>query len=332
MNEIRIATRGSALALWQAEHIRDRLVAIDPALRVSLVVLKTQGDRIIDRPLSQVGGKGLFTKEIEEALLDGRADLAVHSMKDLPAEIPEGLLLAAVPRREDPRDALILPPFAAQSTAVTVVEQLARLPQGARVGTSSLRRVCQLRALRPDLTILPLRGNVDTRLRKLDAGEFDAVILASAGLIRLGHGARISYRFGVDEMVPAAGQGALGLECRADDRALQERLQPLVDADATTAIFAERAFIARLYGNCQTPLGAHATIDHRRGAPLMSLRAIIGSVDGKTVLRDFVSGRPEDAVQLGRKIAEKLLAAGGEALMAPSESPAAAAESGQSGG
>jgi hydroxymethylbilane synthase len=270
MTLLRIATRGSKLALWQAEHIRAELIRHDPALQVELLVLKTQGDRILDRALSEIGGKGLFTKEIEEALLDGRADVAVHSMKDLPAHGPAGLVLAAVPPREDPRDALLLTPaISAQlaqagSSAASASQLIAALPMGARVGTSSLRRICQLKRLRPDLEILPLRGNVDTRLRKLLAGELDAMVLAAAGLCRLGLGEHISARFALSEMLPACGQGALAVQCRlgetAADAKILARVQQLSDEETATATTAERAFSLRLGGSCQTPLGAYASL------------------------------------------------------------------------
>lgn len=319
MNQLRIATRGSALALWQAEHIRDRLIQDDPLLQISLVVLKTQGDRIVDRPLSQVGGKGLFTKEIEEALLDGRAELAVHSMKDLPAEIPEGLLLAAVPERADPQDALVLSPRHTNSVhSSSAAALVALLPAGARIGTSSLRRVCQLKRLRPDLEIVPLRGNVDTRLRKLESEELDAIVLAAAGLQRLGFGERIAARFSSSEMVPACGQGALGLECRQEDHATRDRLARLVDEEAMAAVLAERAFSLRLYGNCQTPLGAHATLrESADGAAELSMIGMIGSPDGEKLLRAERRGPLAEAAELGRRLAEQLLAAGADALIQP---------------
>jgi hydroxymethylbilane synthase len=323
MNELRIATRGSALALWQAEHIRARLLTDDPSLQVSLVVLKTQGDRIVDRPLSQVGGKGLFTKEIEEALLDGRAELAVHSMKDLPAEIPGGLVLGAVPQRADPHDALVLAPRhedRAQSSSAAA--RVALLPVGARVGTSSLRRVCQLKRLRPDLEIVPLRGNVDTRLRKLDGEDLDAIVLAAAGLCRLGFGERIAARFTSEEMVPACGQGALGLECRQADRATLQRLARLVDEEAMAAVTAERAFSLRLYGNCQTPLGAHATLHTAEsGAQELHMFGMIGSPDGEKLLRAECRGSAAAPAEVGRQLAEQLLLAGADALIQPPAPP-----------
>ena len=301
---IRIATRGSALALWQANWVRDRLMADDPHLTVELLVLKTRGDKILDRALSEVGGKGLFVKEIEEALLDGRAEVAVHSMKDLPAEIPVGLMLGAVPEREDARDALLVAPKHA-------AKDVASLPQGARVGTSSLRRVCQLKARRPDLEIVPLRGNVDTRVRKVDAGELDAIVLACAGLKRLGHGARITAALSTAESLPAIGQGALAIECRVDDPETLARLQRLDHRVTAHAVAAERAFLARLQGDCKTPLAAHATVDGAR----LSLEGLVGAPDGSKILRHVLEGTTEDAAALGTALAEELLKQGADRLL-----------------
>ncbi len=347
MSQLCIATRGSKLALWQAEHIRAELTQRDPELQVELLVLKTQGDRVLDRALSEIGGKGLFTKEIEEALLDGRAQVAVHSMKDLPAHGPPELVLGAVPVRADPRDALLLAPAFAHllagaadggSGALSASELLQRLPAGARVGTSSLRRVCQLRRLRPDLTIVPLRGNVDTRLRKLHAGELDAEVLAAAGLLRLGFGEHIAACFTAPEMVPACGQGALAVQCRGDDHRTLARLAALADAATTLATAAERAFSLHLGGSCQTPLGAHAQL-----VPLgasaedsgtitaepnrLHLDGMVGSVDGTQLLRHQHSGAIGQgalvaspaavalAAQLGTALAEQLLEQGAGALL-----------------
>ena len=297
-----IATRGSALALWQANHVRDRLMALDSALTVELLVLKTRGDKILDRALSEVGGKGLFVKEIEEALLDGRADVAVHSMKDLPAEIPIELTILAVPEREDPRDALLVRPgLSARSVA--------ELPSGARVGTSSLRRVCQLRAGRRDLEIVALRGNVDTRVRKLDAGEFDAIVLACAGLRRLGHAAEITAALDPKESLPAIGQGALAIECRANDADTRARLAPLDHPPTARCVAAERAFLARLEGGCQTPLAAHATLD---GDQLL-IEGLVGAPDGSVILRAEMRGT--DAATLGRELAELLLSRGADEIL-----------------
>lgn len=321
MTLLRIATRGSKLALWQAEHIRAELIRHDPALQVELLVLKTQGDRILDRALSEIGGKGLFTKEIEEALLDGRADVAVHSMKDLPAHGPAGLVLAAVPPREDPRDALLVAPAIfsqlaqARSSAASASQLIAALPTGARVGTSSLRRICQLKRLRPDLEILPLRGNVDTRLRKLLAGELDAMVLAAAGLCRLGLGEHISARFALGEMLPACGQGALAVQCRlgetAADAKVLARVQQLSDNDTATATTAERAFSLRLGGSCQTPLGAYAQLmSDDSNLPQLQIAGMVGSLDGSRILRAAQTGLAKDAAALGEQLAERLLALG----------------------
>ena len=302
---IRIATRGSALALWQANWVRDRLMADDPALAVELLVLKTRGDKIVDRALSEVGGKGLFVKEIEEALLDGRAEVAVHSMKDLPAEIPVGLRLGAVPLREDARDALLVAP---KLTA----RDVASLPEGARVGTSSLRRVCQLKARRPDFEIVPLRGNVDTRVRKVDAGELDAIVLACAGLNRLGHGARITAALSTAESLPAIGQGALAIECRVDDAETLARLHELDHPATAHAVTAERAFLRRLQGDCKTPLAAHATVDGAR----LSLEGLVGAPDGSKLLRHRLEGTTGDGEAVGIALAEELLRMGADRLLA----------------
>ena len=302
---IRIATRGSALALWQANWVRDRLMADDPHLEVELLVLKTRGDKIVDRALSEVGGKGLFVKEIEEALLDGRAEVAVHSMKDLPAEIPEGLVLGAVPVREDARDALLVAPRLS-------ARDVAALPSGARVGTSSLRRVCQLKARRPDLDIVPLRGNVDTRVRKVDAGELDAIVLACAGLKRLGHGARITAALSTTESLPAIGQGALAIECRLDDPKTLARLARFDDATTAHAVRAERAFLRRLQGDCKTPLAAHATVEGAR----LTIEGLVGAPDGSKLLRQTLEGTAHDAAAVGTALAEELLRQGADKLLA----------------
>jgi hydroxymethylbilane synthase len=301
---LRIATRGSALALWQANHVRDRLIANEPALTVELVVLKTRGDKILDRALSEVGGKGLFVKEIEEALLDGRADVAVHSMKDLPAEIPDGLLLAAVPEREDPRDALIVAPgIEARSVRA--------LPAGVRVGTSSLRRMAQLKAQRSDLDVIPLRGNVDTRLKKVQAGELDAIVLACAGLKRLGHADAITCVLSTDESLPAIGQGALAIQCRGGDAATRARLAPLHHASTALAVDAERALLAKLQGDCKTPLAAHARLD---GDTLL-VEGLVGAPDGSRILRRSVRGEAKRARELGETLAAELLADGAQDLI-----------------
>jgi hydroxymethylbilane synthase len=306
MSRIRIATRGSKLALWQAEHVSALLRAREPELTVELVVLKTRGDKIQDRALSEVGGKGLFVKEIEEALLDGRADVAVHSLKDLTSEVPPELTIAAVPEREDPRDALLVRPGLDAAS-------VASLPSGARVGTSSLRRVCQLRARRSDLAIEPLRGNVDTRLGKLERGELDAIVLAYAGLRRLGFGDRITAALSTEESLPAIGQGALAIECRRDDAATVARLAALDDPRTHRAVDAERGFLARLEGDCKTPLAAYATLDEK--SERLAIEGLIGAPDGSRILRARLEGAVADAVALGRALAERLLADGGSALL-----------------
>lgn len=303
--KLRIATRGSQLALWQAHHVKARLEANEPGLEVELVVLKTRGDKILDRALSEVGGKGLFVKEIEEALLDGRADVAVHSMKDLPAEIPERLLVAAVPEREDPRDALVVGPKLA-------ARDVAALPSGAKVGTSSLRRVCQLKARRPDLALLPVRGNVDTRLRKLDEGELDALVLACAGLVRLGHGHRITCALPIEDSLPAIGQGALALECREEDLETRARLAALDHPPTARAVAAERAFLARLGGDCKTPLAAHARLHGER----LVLDGLVGAPDGSAIVRGRREGALADGPALGRALADDLKARGADQILA----------------
>jgi hydroxymethylbilane synthase len=301
-----IATRGSALALWQANHVRDRLLGLG-ASTVELLVLKTRGDKIQDRALSEVGGKGLFVKEIEEALLDGRAQVAVHSMKDLPADVPAELIIAAVPEREDARDALLVRPGLAAA-------RVADLPLGAKVGTSSLRRVCQLKARRRDLELIPVRGNVDTRVRKLRAGDFDAIILACAGLKRLGHADAITAPLDVEESLPAIGQGALAIECRRDDAVTLGYLAQMNHAPTARCVAAERAFLARLSGGCQTPLAAHARLD---GDDVV-LEGLVGAPDGSRILRERLRAQDPDA--LGRQLAELLLSLGADAILASAHS------------
>jgi hydroxymethylbilane synthase len=301
MTLLRIATRQSKLALWQADHVSALLRSAHPALQIELVKITTQGDRILDRPLADVGGKGLFIKELEVALAEGRADIAVHSMKDVPSEMPPGMMLAAMLARVDARDAFISNRFAS----------LAALPNGARVGTSSLRRQSQLRAIRSDLSISPLRGNVDTRLRKLDAGEFDAIILASAGLIRLGLGARITEYIAVNDSLPAVGQGIIGIECRADDRESASLVGVLNDREAQICIAAERAFALRLEGSCQSPIAGYAEL---QGSTL-AIRGLIASMDGRQIFRDSMTGGENDAALLGRSLAERMLFAGADKLL-----------------
>lgn len=298
---LRIATRKSQLALWQAEHVATLLRGAHPGLEVELVPLSTQGDRIQDRSLAAIGGKGLFIKELEMALEDHRADIAVHSMKDVPGDLPEGLLIAAVLPRADPRDALV----------TADAERLEDLPQGARVGTSSLRRQAQLLAARPDLKIETLRGNVDTRLRRLDNGDLDAIILACAGLIRLGWESRITAHLDPRACLPAVGQGIIGIECRADDTNARALLQALNDAATRTVMDAERAFAGRLGGSCQSPIAAYATLERDR----LTLDGLVAEPDGSRLLRDSITGSAENPRRLGEQLADRVLAAGAGALL-----------------
>ena len=302
---LRIATRESALALWQAEHIRARLVAQHPGIVIDLLGLTTQGDRILDQPLSAIGGKGLFIKELEVAMDDGRADLAVHSLKDVPMEMPQGFVLASITAREDPRDAFVSNRYTG----------LSELPRHAVVGTSSLRREAQVRERHPHLTIQPLRGNVNTRLRKLDEGQYDAIILAAAGLKRLGLGTRIAALLEPDESLPAPGQGALALECRSDRANVVAALAPLGDLGTTLATTAERAFSRALGGSCHTALGAYA--EWEEGT--LWLRGLLAARDGRDILRGDVEAGVtdgEDAVALGRELADDFLARGAARFIA----------------
>lgn len=298
---LRIATRKSPLALWQAEHVRSALLARHPELDVELVTMTTQGDRILDTPLAKVGGKGLFVKELETGMLEGRADLAVHSMKDVPVEFPDGLGLAAILPREDPRDALVSNHF----------DSLDALPEGARVGTSSLRRLVQLRARRPDLQVLDLRGNVNTRLAKLDAGDYDAILLACAGMKRMGWEARITEALAPDRFLPAIGQGAIGIECRDDDARVRALVAELDDTETATRVRAERALNARLMGGCQVPIAGYAEIDHG----VIVLRALVGRPEGGALVEGVISGKPADAEELGEVLADDLLSRGAREIL-----------------
>ena len=295
--KLRIGSRGSMLALWQAEHVRSRLAALGHDVEIQVIV--TTGDRVLDRRLDNVGGKGAFLKEIEEAMLAGQVDLAVHSLKDVPTDLAPEFELAAIMKREDPRDAFISVKFAA----------LEELPQGAKVGTSSLRRQCQLKAVRPDLEVFPLRGNVDTRLRKLESGEYDAIILAIAGVHRLGLDKHVRSRIEPDVMCPAVGQGALAIEIRRGDQQTKELLAFLNDADTHAAIACERALLGSMGGGCQVPIGAYA---EKRGNGLV-LRAMVGRPDGSKILREQSEGN--DGVTLGRETAQKLLKRGGDKIL-----------------
>jgi hydroxymethylbilane synthase len=301
MNLVRIATRKSALALWQANFVKAELEAAHPGLQVELVPMSTQGDKILDTPLAKIGGKGLFVKELETAMLEGRADIAVHSMKDVPVDFPEGLMLHTICQREDPRDAFVSNSY----------QQLADLPQGAVVGTSSLRRHCQIKAMRPDLQIKDLRGNVNTRLAKLDAGEFDAIILASAGLIRLGFETRIASFLEVGTSLPANGQGAVGIECRSDDLVVQQLLAPLEHQETRICVLAERAMNRKLQGGCQVPIGAFAVLQQNE----LWLRGLVGQLDGSEILRSEIKGEATQAEQLGTQLAEQLLALGADRIL-----------------
>ncbi len=299
--EIRIATRKSALALWQAEYVKARLEASHPGLKVSLVPMVSRGDKLLDAPLAKIGGKGLFVKELEEAMLDGGADIAVHSMKDVPMEFPEGLGLYCICEREDPRDAFVSNRF----------DSLDALPPGAVVGTSSLRRRAQVLARRPDLKIQFLRGNVNTRLAKLDAGEYDAIILAAAGLIRLGFGERIRSSIGVDESLPAGGQGAVGIECRTGDSEVHALLACLNHAPTATRVVAERALNKRLNGGCQVPIACYAVLEGEQ----LWLRGLVGQPDGTLLLRAEGRAPAAEAEVLGVQVAEELLDQGAEQIL-----------------
>ncbi|HVC01345.1 MAG TPA: hydroxymethylbilane synthase [Steroidobacteraceae bacterium] len=298
---LRIATRKSQLALWQAEHVAALLRAAHPGLGVELLPMSTKGDLILDRSLAAIGGKGLFVKELEIALEERRADLAVHSMKDLPADLPAAFMIGAVLARADARDALV----------AAHAHRLEELPQGARVGTSSLRRQAQLLAARPDLCIEALRGNLNTRLRRLDDGGLDAIVLACAGLLRLGWESRIAARLPMEIFLPAVGQGVIGIECRAGDVGTVERLAALDHPATRTALDAERAFSRRLGGSCQSPLAAHATLDGAR----ITLQGLVAAPDGSRLLRDSLAGSAAEGIALGEQLARRLLDAGAGALL-----------------
>ena len=298
---IRIATRQSPLALWQAEHVAARLQQAFPGLKTELVKMVTRGDKILDAPLAKVGGKGLFVKELEQGMLEGSADIAVHSMKDVPVEFPESLHLAVILDREDPTDAFVSNRY----------KSLAELPPDARIGTSSLRRQCQIKEKFPNAEILSLRGNVNTRLAKLDAGEYDAIILASAGLKRLGMGERITARLTAEQSLPAMGQGAIGIECRVDDAEINAYLQVLHDEQTSIRVTAERAMNARLNGGCQVPIAGFAEI---RGDRLF-MRGLVGSPDGSRLYRAEADSALDQAEQLGQSLAEDLLAQGADKIL-----------------
>ena len=298
---LRIATRKSPLALWQAEHVRSRLQEAHPGLVVELVTMTTKGDRVLDSPLAKIGGKGLFVKELEQGMLAGDADIAVHSMKDVPVEFPEGLGIGTILEREDPHDAFV-------SNRIGSVEAL---PEGAVVGTSSLRRQCQLRAIRPDLDIRDLRGNVGTRLGKLDNGDYAAIVLACAGLKRLGMADRITQAIDSEVMLPAIGQGIIGIETRLDDARVSELLGPLHDGDTAVRLAAERSLNATLAGGCQAPVAGHAVLQDGE----LRLRGLVGWPDGSSIVQGEVSGPAGDAVSLGRALAEDLLERGARPIL-----------------
>lgn len=298
---IKIATRRSPLALWQANYIKDSLIQCHPQLQVELVPMVTKGDVILDTPLAKIGGKGLFVKELENALLSGEADIAVHSMKDVPMQFPQGLGLSVICKREDPRDAFVSNHY----------HTLDELPAGAVVGTSSLRRQCQLKALRPDLVIKSLRGNVGTRLNKLDNGDYDAIILASAGLIRLGLAERIASFIETEISLPAAGQGAVGVECRIDDYEVQQLLAPLADVETTACVLAERAMNHYLQGGCQVPIGGYAVMRDNQ----LHLSALVGKTDGSKIIRASGTSAVENSQELGVRVAQSLLAQGADEIL-----------------
>ncbi|KFX01386.1 porphobilinogen deaminase [Pectobacterium betavasculorum] len=300
-NIIRIATRQSPLALWQAQYVQQCLNHLYPDLQVELVPMVTRGDIILDTPLAKVGGKGLFVKELELALLEGRADIAVHSMKDVPVEFPDGLGLTTICERDDPRDAFVSNRY----------DSLDQLPEGSSVGTSSLRRQCQLRARRPDLVIRDLRGNVGTRLSKLDNGEYDAIILAVAGLKRLGLEERIRCALSPEASLPAVGQGAIGIECRLDDDRVRQLLAPLNHTDTAARVLAERAMNVRLEGGCQVPIGSYAELE----GDTLWLRALVGAPDGSKMIVGERKGNVSDAEKIGIALAEELLAKGASAIL-----------------
>ncbi len=301
---VRIATRKSPLALWQAEYIKSGLEAAHPGIEVELLAMTTRGDKILDAPLAKVGGKGLFVKELETAMLEGRADIAVHSMKDVPMAFPAGLELSIICSREDPRDALVSNDY----------RSLAQLPAGSRVGTSSLRRQCQLRQQRPDLSILDLRGNVNTRLRKLDEGGYDAIILASAGLLRLGMAQRIAQSIPVEQSLPAGGQGAVGVETRCDDARMQALLAPMHHRATAECVIAERSMNKQLEGGCQVPIACYAIADPDAPGQLW-LRGLVGRPDGTEILVSEHRAVRSEAEALGVTVAMDLLSQGADRIL-----------------
>jgi hydroxymethylbilane synthase len=301
MKTLKIATRKSPLALWQAHHVKNRLEVLHPNMQISLVEMSTRGDEILDTSLAKIGGKGLFIKELELGMLTGKADIAVHSMKDVPYELPQGFELGAILARENPFDAFVSNHF----------ECILDLPQGAKVGTCSMRRSVQIQKIRPDLTILDLRGNVNSRLQKLDNGNYDAIILACAGLIRLGFEDRIKQQIPAEQSLPAVGQGAVGIEVRANDKEVLNIIQPLIDKETTQRLNAERAMNARLEGGCSKAIAGFATIE----GSLLNLRALVGEVATGRILTAQISGNSEDAAILGKALADELIQKGARDLL-----------------
>jgi len=298
---LKIATRKSPLALWQAEHVKARLEYHHPGLKVELVKMTTKGDQILNSPLSKIGGKGLFIKELEVGMMEGVADIAVHSMKDVPYEIPPGFELGAILKRENPFDAFVSNHY----------ESIDDLPQGAKVGTCSMRRIVQLKALRPDLEILDLRGNVNTRLQKLDDGEYDAIILACAGLIRLKFEDRIKQQISAEQSLPAVGQGAVGIEIRENDQEILDLITPLIDTETSYRITCERAMNARLEGGCSVPIAGYSTIEDNR----ITLTGLVGNVDTGVILKEQISGSIDESEQLGTVLADKLISLGAKDIL-----------------
>jgi hydroxymethylbilane synthase len=312
-NKVIIGTRGSKLALWQAEWVKSELQRLRPGLEVELNKIRTTGDKILDVPLAKVGGKGLFVKEIEEALLSGGADLAVHSMKDVPTDFPQGLSLPVICKREDPRDALITAVEGRDSSPAgqRKIKSLGELPHGAVLGTSSLRRSCQLLSIRPDLRIEQLRGNLDTRLRKLDEGQFDAIILAAAGVKRLGWAERITEIISPGISLPAIGQGAIGIECRIDDTFLNDLIAPLNHQETSVAVRAERALLKKLEGGCQVPIAAYARLVDGK----IVMDGLVGSITGDRIIKGHIEGNAGHAESLGITLAEDILSQGAKEIL-----------------
>lgn len=303
-DKIIIGTRGSMLALWQAEFVQRELMMRNPGVEITLKKIKTTGDMILDVPLAQVGGKGLFVKEIEDAMLKGEIDLAVHSMKDVPTELPEPLHLAVMAKREDPRDAFLSRDH----------DSFDKLPKGASIGTSSLRRQCQLMAVRPDIKVEQLRGNLDTRIRKCEEGLFDAVILAAAGIRRMGWAEKIKEYIGAEICLPAIGQGAIGIECRKDDEFINKALSSLQDQDTWDAVAAERAFLGKLEGGCQVPIAAYAVV--MDGGKKLRLRGLVGSVSGDRIIKDELEAPVKEGAGAGVELAQRLLSKGADKILA----------------